>query len=51
MLSTNETVMIGDRTQDLEATKCAGVNFIRVDYGYGDKLDREIANSDYICDS
>ena len=47
----DETVMIGDRIQDMEAARCVGVCSIWVDYGYGDKLERDISNPDYICGS
>ena len=51
MFKENETVMIGDRIQDIEAAKCVGVSSIWLDYGYGDKFERDSANPDYICDS
>jgi phosphoglycolate phosphatase len=51
MFKANETVMIGDRIHDIEAAKCVGVSSIWVDYGYGDKLERDIAKPDFICDS
>ena len=51
MLIPDETVMIGDRIQDMEAAKCVGVNSIWVDYGYGDKSERDSTNPDYICAS
>jgi phosphoglycolate phosphatase len=51
MLSVNETVMIGDRIQDMEAAKYVGVSSVWIDYGYGDKLEREIVKPDYICSS
>jgi phosphoglycolate phosphatase len=50
-LNPHETVMIGDRIQDMEAARCVGVCSIWVDYGYGDKLERDISNPDYICGS
>ena len=51
IFNTDETVMIGDRIQDVEAAKSVGVCPIWVDYDYGDQSERDIAKSDYICGS
>ena len=51
IISVNETVMIGDRIQDVEAAKSVGVCSVWVDYGFGDESERNIANPDYICRS
>jgi len=50
-LNPHETIMIGDRIYDIEAAKALRINSIWVDYGYGDELERKIANPDYICGS
>jgi phosphoglycolate phosphatase len=50
-LKPHETVMIGDRVQDIDAAKAVGVTSIWVDYGYGAVAERNAAKPDYICDS
>ena len=51
MLDRDKTIMIGDRITDIEAAKFVKIRSIWVDYGFGDELERDLANPDYICNS
>ena len=50
-LNLDETLMIGDRKQDIEAAKFVGIKSVWVGYGFGDEIERENAEPDYVCDS
>jgi phosphoglycolate phosphatase len=47
----DETVMIGDRIQDIDGAKSVGITSIWVDYGYGDAAERKVAIPDHVCDT
>jgi phosphoglycolate phosphatase len=46
----SETVMIGDRIEDIAAAKANNVSGVGVTYGYGSRFDLEQANCDFIFD-
>lgn len=50
-ISRSEIIMVGDRYQDIEGAKQAGIASIGVTYGYAAPGELENAGADYICGS
>lgn len=48
-LSGGKIIMIGDRWQDIEGAKQAGISSLGVSYGYATPGELENADADYIC--
>ena len=46
----SKVVMIGDREHDIIGAKKVGVNSIGILFGYGDKIELESADADYIAE-
>lgn len=50
-LSPEETVMVGDRREDIVAGKANLIRTLGVTYGYGDKQEISDSAPDYVCDN
>ena len=51
MMSAEETIMVGDKKEDIIAGKANGIKTMGVTYGYGSQQEICDAVPDYICDS